>query len=725
MARKNLIVIKSMSGTNFAAGNVVTVIHDARDIGVQLAANSGGSFYFTLPLDHPAIPLIQPIQQHYFVQKWNESTSAYITIQGGIITDYDAGQFEVVISGVDYMTALNKYYTPVHGPTLGEKAIPNEDTTVLFTGITPKTIIAAAITKDTNKRDQTWANAVTDSGYDLAGKIRAYSGAPVNNATPDVAGADKLSIVQEEVSGIKTGSIIISGSLYIGRSSSTNTFSDGKTGKEINGNFAVSGATSGTTVGRIGFVLYASPGGPLLDYYQSVYIAAGSVDIGQANSNPQTFSIKLRPVSHYDAADEDHTGNTRTMSILTEGVTYDFYAIPYYRGRFTPKTTTYTVFVDYSWGNSTGSNNTTYTAGLTSDTIQNTANNLFVNTTDPLYSLDRSGDYTATPKLKPIVNFMTVEHISGASSSTKHPFVSSGQGPVDLLRDLVDIEVGTRTDGSKIVFNFYGVPSGAADGTKLSINHLVSNTPQATFIFPGSIKDFNITNKLSSKINSARIIPTTAFLIGATTDGAAGVKSKGVIKNPSYSATDPALPLIIAQRGFISAQSASNFAQGIINDYGTDDRIRDVRVSLRTEQYGPIGMPGTPKLGETVRVVINRQGSNVASSQVVETYNVNGMQWHINPDGHEDLMLDLIKPSMFKGPAVTWENKPSPSPTTNTEPRIGGVTLPDPVPVVNYDADGKVIVGTPTGTGFMYPGGSPGAVQPVSAPTPIKRIRQL
>jgi hypothetical protein len=723
MARKNLIVIKSMSGTNFAAGNVVTVIHDARDIGVQLAANSGGSFYFTLPLDHPALPLILPIQQHYFVQKWDPSTSTYITIQGGIITDYDAGQFEVVISGVDYMTALNKYYTPVHGPALGEKAIPNEDTTVLFTGVTPKSIISAAITKDTNKRDQTWAAAITDSAYDIAGKIRAYSGVPLASSVPDVAGADKLSIVQEEVSGVKTGAIIISGCLYIGRSGTTVKFSDGKTGKEIYGNLAISGSTSGTTAGRIGFVLYASPGGPLLDYYQSVYIAAGSVDIGMSNNYPQSFSIKLRPVSHYDAADEDHTGSTRTMSILTEGVTYDFYAIPYYRGRFDPVSATYSTFVDYSWGNSTGSNNTTYTAGLTSDTIQNTANNLFVNTTDPLYSLDRSGDYTGTPKLKPIVSFMTVEHISGSSSSTKHPFVSAGQGPVDLLRDLVDLEVGTRTDGSKIVFNFYGVPSGAADGTKLSINHLVSNSTQATFIFPGSIKDFNITNKLSSKINSARIIPTTAFLIGATTEGASGVKSKGVVKNPSYSATDPALPLIVAQRGFISAQSASNFAQGIINDYGTNDRIRDVRVSLRTEQYGPIGMPGTPKLGETVKVVINRQSANVASSQVVETYNVNGMQWHINPDGHEDLMLDLIKPSMFKGPAVTWENKPSPNPTPNTEPRIGGATLPDPIPVVNYDAAGNVITGTPTGTSFMYVGTSGGKVS--STPTPIARIRQL
>ena len=104
MARKNVVVIKSMNAYDHATApfgpkDIVAVINDARDIGVQLYASQPGSMYFTLPLDHPAVPLINPLSQHYFIQKWDGS--AYVTIQGGIITDYDASDSVVVISGVD------------------------------------------------------------------------------------------------------------------------------------------------------------------------------------------------------------------------------------------------------------------------------------------------------------------------------------------------------------------------------------------------------------------------------------------------------------------------------------------------------------------------------------------------------------------------------------------------------------------------------------------------
>ena len=57
MAAKNIVVIRQRNAYNaadeFWQGTPVAVITDARDIGVQLYANDGGSMFFTLPVDHP------------------------------------------------------------------------------------------------------------------------------------------------------------------------------------------------------------------------------------------------------------------------------------------------------------------------------------------------------------------------------------------------------------------------------------------------------------------------------------------------------------------------------------------------------------------------------------------------------------------------------------------------------------------------------------------------
>ena len=800
MARKNVVVIYDMKAYNnatpFAKNNVVAVIPDARDVGVQLYANDSGYAYFTLPVDHPAVSLIRPLQQHYSVQKWDGS--AYVDIQSGIITDYDAGVNEVVVNGVDYMTALNKYYTPIHGPELGDKAIPNNDTTTIA-GTTPKAIISTASSRDTGKKSEGYWVPVVDSTYPNVGKVEIYSGAS-DDVGPGTAGStwgtkDKLTITYEEVSGEKTGAVILSGCQYIWRDATTAYWQDGETGKTIEGRFSI--GTSSSSKGRIGFLLYANPGGPLLYFYEEYYYALSSVEIGgqyAALNAPLDFSIKLRPVSHYDAATEDHTGRTRTMSILTEGVSYEFYAIPFYLGYLSPKDGSIN-YSQYIWGNTTGDLDSSFTAGLQSDTLDGAITSALSATTDPMYVLDRTADYPDTvvnitsalsgnatsvspsgttgywkvytmssavplnvltgdtvtiagsstasfngtfqisdfstdrksvyivetspptapivntgtggtltkdnPVLVPIVKFASLNQVNAGSSTTKHPFTTAGQGPVDFIRELADNEMGTRVDGSKVIFNYYGVPGATADGTSLIVNHSVSSSAQATLIYPGQIKEFNVVSKLSMKTNSVRVIPTTDFLIGSSTEGASGVKSKGIVKVSQYSASEPALPVVQTQAGFLSSQSAGNFAQGYVNNFGSDADVQGISVSLRTEEYGPIGMPGTPKLGETVRVVVRRKAAGVGADEVSGLYNVGGMQWHIRTDGHEELMLDLVKPDRFKGPGVTWESKVTPSPTTTEPPKPSSAPPAPPAPapkpktVPVYQRSGVAAPGTP------------------------------
>ena len=760
MPAKTIVVIKEMNAHNaadeFWQGNVVTVIKDARDVGVQLYANDNGSCFFTLPVDHPALPLINPLNQHYVIQRWNGSS--YDTIQSGFITDYDASANEVVVTGVDYMTTFNKYYTPIHGPELGAKAIPNLDTTTILS-TTPKAIIASAVTRDRGKSSEGYAVSTTDSTYPNVGKISAYSGVAAASTNP-TGTRDAITVEYEEVSGVKTGTVIVKGALYIWRDSTANQFQDGETGKLIEGNFSI--GTSSSAKGKIGFIISSNPGGPLAKVELDEYLAPGSLDIGFTGGGygALNFNVKLRPVSNYDSSTEDHTGVdlNRTLSILSEGVSYEFYVTPYYYGNLSPADAT-ADYNQYIWGQTTRAPESVFTAGLQTNAIDDAYDDL-LDATDPANILDRSDDYppvtvnitscfqnnytttvapsgtyshwfvfemasklpadinpgdlvtvagttlayfntvysiteisanrmtfyvsqSATPasstsatggtmtkaslNCKPLIQFMSIEHL-GTPATTVHPYITAGQGPVEFMRELADLEMSSRIDGTKVVFNFYGVPSATPDGKKLSVHHSVSAQAQATLIYPGQIMDFNVTNQRSRKITSARVIPTTDFLIGASTEGSSGSKTKGAVKVASgVTASSPALPSVISQGGFLSADAAGNHAQGVINDYGQDSDVQAIRVTLRTEQFGPIGVAGTPKLGETVKVVVRRKNVTIGGDQLTGDYNVGGMQWMAKIDGTERLALDLVKPTKFKGPAITWERKPNPKPEEGSD----------------------------------------------------------
>lgn len=717
MPAKTVVVIRQRNAFDaadpFWQGPVVAVINDARDVGVTLYANDNGSCFFTLPVDHSSLPLIDPLNQHYVIQRWNGSS--YDTIQSGFITDYDASVNEVVISGVDYMTTFNKYYTPIHGPELGAKAIPNTDLTSIGTSITPKSVIDAALVKDRLRASEGFASATVNSSYPNAGKVSVFSGASQTSATP-TGTRDSVTVSYEETGTapnlVKTGTVTISGCVYIYRANygtgspvQYDTFQDGETGEIVQGNFSL--GTSASVKGKVGFIISSNPGGPLAKVEYDLYAAVGNLDIGMTNNIPLNFSVKLRPVSSFASGTEVHnstssTNLNRTMSILSEGVSYEFYLTPYYYGNLNPTAlvppggasgTGNANYNQYIWGQTTRAPESTFTAGLQTNTVKEAFIDL-LDMADSANVLDRTDDYPAVAVAAPLplIKFMSLEHL-GTAPTTVHPYVSAGQGPVEFMRDLADIEMGSRLTGEKVVFNFYGVPSGSSDGKKLSINYSVSSASQATLIYPGQIKDFNVTNRRSQKVTSARVIPTTDFLIGASTEGASGSRTKGsVVVATGITNASPALPSVIAQGGFLSAQSATNHAQGIINDYGTDTDVQTIKVSLRTDQYGPIGTSGTPKLGETVKVVVRRKNSTVGGDLLTGDYNVGGMEWTARIDGSEKLVLDLVKPTKFKGPAITWESKPAPTPSPLPGPYVptaGNTNRKGTTPLadVNLDMD--------------------------------------
>lgn len=754
MSRKYQILIHQADGTNFAKGTLKAVIQDAKDIGVQLYANDNGSSFFTLPVTHPALPLIDPLQQHYTIQRQNDD-GVYETIAGGYISDYDATSEEVVISGVDYMTLLDKYYTPLNGPDIGSKPI-DEDSTYVQDAID--------FDEDSADTGDTVYKIISDIGTnddDLAKPV-IYNSAGERNKI-DVAISNS------------TGAITVSGTVTVLRAMSRNN----KVG--VGGSsFPATGAPG---IKEVGIVIYANPGGAagILRKTSGFSTNLSNIQIGLgADDVSESFSVTFA-TTESSSSGTGLTGATR--AVLYKGLSYTFSVLPFYKGAFarfvnakdwtaaltgaddyytdidnvtgatnaatqstgeptqvTPNTSDpFNNFIATIFGPTSRQSTTTVTSGLKKKALPAMVNEMY-----PLV-IDRTGDYSDSAGTIPkslLAWNTSVTHINSGSSTTLHPYISFGQSPVELFRQVADQEMGSRgsnpsTDVSKVVFNYFGV-SGQSVLGQLTFNHNVSTSVTNTYVYPGAVKSYNVVNKRSTLANSVRILPTTEFLVGTTTDSPSGTKTKGVVK--SKRDLGYALPYVEAQAGFINAGAAGNYAQGILNDRGSIEDTRMINVELRN--VNPIGATGGPMLGDCVRLVVNRKAVVPGGSDLVTSnYNVGGMQLVYRIDGKEQIFFDLVKPARFKGPAITFEDPNTPKPkdksTVETPKGVGdeldywqkpGYRAPTtPTPQGPLAGDGRTrlaIPGTPeamtgiyVGTSYMYPPSKP-RPQTVGLPNP-------
>lgn len=99
-------------GANRGRGSQVAVVADASDLGVSSFANDIGEMFFTIPMNHPQIDALVPLQRHYQVSRYDRVTATYQTIHQGILEDYDATGDEVVFYGHDYLGFLTKSILP-------------------------------------------------------------------------------------------------------------------------------------------------------------------------------------------------------------------------------------------------------------------------------------------------------------------------------------------------------------------------------------------------------------------------------------------------------------------------------------------------------------------------------------------------------------------------------------------------------------------------------------
>lgn len=756
MSRKYQVLIHDANGTNFAKGTLTAVIQDARDIGVQLYANDTGSAFWTLPVTHPVLPLIKPLEQHYTIQRQNDS-GVYESIAGGFISDYDASKEEVVISGVDYMTVLDKYYTPLQGPSIGDTPVKSTD--VNLGG-------SVDLDEESDTGDTTY-HIISDLGTG----DQPYLARPVIYNSSSERNKVNVSINND-------GRVTVSGTVKILRAKA----SDNKVQVGTSA-FPSGGAPA---VLDVGVIIYANPGGPVANVLSSTTEA----NHRQIRINSEATHVELPFSVAFDTSEGSSSGSALTGSVkavLYKGITYSFSAKAYYNGTFcrmangkqyqggvntgaddiwndidpvtgalenadpatgqTSGLTSITAnspgryFAATIWGQETRQSTTTQTSGLKKKNLPGIMDEIYALGANGV--IDRTNDYAGSSGTLPVSllrwdvpsSGTGVTHINQGTSTFVHPYISFGQSPVELMREVADQEMGQRgtdpsQDVAKVVFNYFGVPGQTTVG-EFTVNHNVSTTPVATYVYPGTVKDFNVVNKRSILANSVRILPSTEFLLGSATDAPAGTKTKGVVKSTRTLAY--AIPYIEAQGGFINSTSAGNYAQGILNDRGSVEDTRMVSVQLRN--VNPIGATGGPRLGECVKLVVNRKSVTTNGTDLITSnYNVGGMQLIYRIDGYEQIFFDLVKPARFKGPGITFETPGTPKPKDKAEPEKTGslvgtgddAVYKQKVKTVGpvYAADGRTLLPTPgtpeamrlTGTSYMWAGTVGGRTRNVGLP---------
>ena len=102
------IELYGMGGASRGRGDLRGIIEDASDVGCSTYANDIGEMFFTIPMNHPLIDDIDPLETHYAVRRLDTSANTYGLVHIGIVEDFDATADEVVFYGHDYLGFLAK-----------------------------------------------------------------------------------------------------------------------------------------------------------------------------------------------------------------------------------------------------------------------------------------------------------------------------------------------------------------------------------------------------------------------------------------------------------------------------------------------------------------------------------------------------------------------------------------------------------------------------------------
>jgi hypothetical protein len=628
------------TSTGWRSSSAKAVVYDAMSIGVQENANDVGSAYWTLNNDHPQISKFTPLDTHYEIARWSLGRSRWEFVAAGILDDYNVTEYQTTFSGLDYMAVMNQIFTPLSNITFANASPINPNlATVQKTTIFNSTDGVVA-------KDQVYGTSydingqveydVTDSMQVSAAVVSAYANTTktisVSSGTSTYTASVQTPYLQLTYSLQWTGSTSLAGGF-------TGSF----------GGLSWTGGFANTPMMRV--AVFASPpaaldlGDPPVGSTGRIaeFNIAADSSSGVNRFKAQNRLVDILPLTAreelYTALVSQGAPSATVASALIETpigsanksgtqTTYAFrngltYTLDLYAGIYAAFST-----VTNKWFTSTGSkakSTTEVTLGQGTDNISVITSRIFTNAKT---QFDGSR-----------IRYASLS-ISG-STATTHETYSAGQPVVGYIGDIADMEMGAKTDSSKVIFGIDKPTGGATYSGNFKLKMSVSSAATTAFAlrYPESIRAFSFTPGFSRVRNDITIIPTDRYLSGSSAQGSSGAQIIGASASDSASlALYGRLPLVAAQGGFINAAAAQNQANRLLNSYKP---ANSKQVGLSVVVDG-VDLWNGWDVGDSIRVTIKR-----GLVDIDEPFVIAGIRWFGESVGHERVELDLIQGSAF------------------------------------------------------------------------------
>ena len=645
-------------------GTQKAVVYDASAIGVEEYANDAGSAFWTIKNDHPQISEFVPLERHYEISRWNSdaTTPRWEFVGAGVINDLSATEYETVFAGIDYKAVMDQVMTPLSQITFGNASPINPN--------------LATVQKTTifNSTDGvTGTDQVFGSSYDVDGKVtfNVTDSMTVSSATISaVANTTKTVSITSGTStytaSVQTPYIQLTYSLaWTGSTSLT----DGYTGAAGGINW-----TDGfPNRPRMRVAIFASPPaaqdigdppvgstGRIAEFNINADDASGAgrftasddtvVDIFPFSAREELYSaLVAQGAASATVAStliETPTGSAsktvpQTVWALRSGLTY---SLDVYAGIYAAFTL------------ASGLTNKWYVSPATKAKSTPEAT-LGQGTNNAVEIVQRIFNNVTTGASSGRLRYSTMSAISSGSTATTHTVYSSGQPSLQHIGDVCDLEMGARTNGSKVVFGITKPSPGSSYDGNFTLNVNVSSSAIATgpaLRYPETIKSYSYSPGYARVRNDVTIIPTEKYLSGTTGQGTGASIIGATASNSASIAQFGRIPIVVAQGGFVNAQSATNEASRLIELYGKLESnantsiLNSTVVPKNTKQVGlrisldGLYVNGSWDVGDSINVQIKHGLVNIS-----EPFVISGYRWYGESDGHEILEMDLVQGSSF------------------------------------------------------------------------------
>jgi hypothetical protein len=665
--RITLWAVDTTAGTTGGwRGDQKAVVFDATAVGVEEHANDAGSAFWTLRNDHPQIAEFVPLARHYEIARWSDDRSRWEFVGAGMLNDYSVTEWETTFQGIDYKAVLNQIFTPLYGAKTGD-ARPLH--TLLKNGIDPlNTVFDIPVSTATSGLRYFNTTAISISGPSVSAyandirQITFEEAETISQAySTDSTGYDDY----DPAPGVFEN-VAFRGTIDEIRTYWTTPELRLSWSAVWNGGSASAGFDPSSLQWRV----YAYPptdddqGSPplakagivgdfnLVTPFQTSTLMPNGTDLGgyyfrlfpqeleaAIMQLPDTSGITPDGKMPFDGSvaiePYDNTGFLFWNSCaLRNGISYGFQIYgailrTAVAANFWYRSSTGTVMSSSDSTNGQFEKPYQFTLGQGDENANNKITRIFSNSVTGTDS-----DYSR-------LRYSSITVINSGSTATTHTTISAGEPVLDHIANICDLEMGAKTDGSKVVFGIKKPTGGVAyDGT-FQLNLSVSSAASTAIAlrYPENIRSFSFTPGYSRVRNDIRVIPTTAYLAGSSGQNTGGVSLIGATAvDQSSISVNGRITLLAAKDNLLNAAAAQNEANRLLSTYKVEN---SKQVGIRAVLDG-IDLWNGWDVGDSIRVTIN-QGLAI----VDEPFVIAGVRWFGESDGHERIELDLVQGSAF------------------------------------------------------------------------------